>query len=401
MKRASILSLVAWIAGGTAWAQGIDPGMVGSWAGVEFPMTFQVQPSGMCSVMAMQGTCATGRGNLTFTSQAGEWADYRYTIKKGLLTITSADLPQPMVFRKDAGSSQPPSPAAVGYAPQPQQAPAPAELPATTAAPAGPGTPWSKESWGVRLTIPAGWKGGEKDGVLYLGGEHEAGLIVVRFSRQSSREAVLAEYQRGVQENGVSLMPTSPAQDFRGHSARGLAGELAGQGVDGTRYRARGITLLSPQNDALVVFGITTPEQYTPLKAHVEAVAKSVVMTAPVVPKGGQVLAGHYEYVYVSPTGGYTREAKITLCADGRFNKGGEMSGGGDRWGAATNHNNGGRWSSVGDGMQGSITLTYNNGQSETLNYRVSQDPRDRSAYGAGMVIGPTKYQKTGTGDCR
>jgi hypothetical protein len=55
----------------------------------------------------------------------------------------------------------------------------------------------------------------------------------------------------------------------------------------------------------------------------------------------------------------------------------------------------------AGDGMQGSITLTYNNGQSETLNYRVLEDPRDRSAYGAGMVIGPTKYQRTGTGDCR
>ncbi len=38
--------------------------------------------------------------------------------------------------------------------------------------------------------------------------------------------------------------------------------------------------------------------------------------------------------------------------------------------------------------------------QSETLEYRVSRDPKDRSGYGPGVTIGSTKYQKTGPGTC-
>jgi hypothetical protein len=148
------------------------------------------------------------------------------------------------------------------------------------------------------------------------------------------------------------------------------------------------------------VLGLTTAEKYATLKARTEAVAQSVSFSAPKMPKGADVLAGRYEYVYVSPVGGYTREAKITLCADGRFSKGGEMAGSGAGWGAVNNHNNGGTWSSQGDALSGQITLTYNNGQSETLQYRVSQDPKDRGGYGPGVTIGSTKYQKSGPGNC-
>jgi hypothetical protein len=63
--------------------------------------------------------------------------------------------------------------------------------------------------------------------------------------------------------------------------------------------------------------------------------------------------------------------------------------------------NNGGIWRSQGDAREGQITLLYKSGQSETLPYRVSQDPRDRSGYGPAVTIGPTKYQKSGPGNCR
>jgi len=255
--------------------------------------------------------------------------------------------------------------------------------------------------------VPGGWRGAEKDGVLVMGGESEAGLIVVRFVSKIDREAMTAEYARGLHEGGMNLMPAAPAQDYRISGAKGVAGELAGMGPNGAQVKGRAIGLLSPFGGGLVVFGVTTTEQYPVLKARTEAVAQSVSFTAPKMPKGAEVLAGRYEFIYVSPAGGYSREAKITLCSDGRFSKGGEMSGSGKlgyeaptNWGAATSHNNGGTWSSQGDATQGTIILNYSNGQSETLRYQVSQDPKDRSAYGFGVTIGTTKYQKAGPGNC-
>ena len=270
-----------------------------------------------------------------------------------------------------------------------------------TAAPSGKGTPFEKESWGVRLTVPGGWRAGEKDGLLLLGGESEAGLIVVRFVPQTSREAMLAEYGRGLHEQGMSLQPSGPAQDFRASGGKAVAGELVGSGPNGLQYRARAIGLLSRSGGGLLVFGLATADKYATVKARTEAVAQSVTFSAPKTPKGADVLAGRYEYVYVAPQGGYTREAKITLCSDGRFSKGGEMSGFGNAGSAVTSRNNGGTWRSQGDALEGQITLLYNSGQSETLPYRVSQDPRDRSGYGPAVTIGPTKYQKAGPGNCR
>ena len=205
----------------------------------------------------------------------------------------------------------------------------------------------------------------------------------------------------------MTLMPMTPAQDYRAPGGKGVAGELAGMGPNGAQVRGRAIGLLSQFGGGLVVFGLTSAEQYPTLKARTEAVAHSVSFTAPKMPKGAEALAGHYEYSFYSPTGGYSRQSKITLCSNGRFSKGGEMAGSGQvgsqaptNWGAATNHNNGGTWNSQGDALQGTITLNYGNGQSETLEYRVSQDPQDRSGYGAGVTIGSTKYQKTGYGNC-
>jgi hypothetical protein len=248
--------------------------------------------------------------------------------------------------------------------------------------------------------VPGGWRGTEKEGLLFLGGETEAGLIIVRFVPKTSRESMLAEYAQGVHEQGMNLMPSGAGQDYRAPSGKGVAGELVGSGPNGLQYRGRAIGLFSRFGGGLAIFGLTTADKYATVKARAEAVAQSVSFSAPKMPKGADVLAGRYEYVYVSPVGGYTREAKITLCADGRFSKGGEMAGSGANWGAVNNHNNGGTWSSQGDALVGQITLTYNNGQSETLQYRVSQDPKDRGGYGPGVTIGSTKYQKTGPGNC-
>jgi hypothetical protein len=365
--------------------------------------------------------CTTAAGKLSYTA-LGQRVEYGYSIQAGTLIVNDPSQPQPFVLQRvqQAPAAQPAP--GYGYQNAPQYAPQPAPLPSPehatnpakagraetpAPAPAGKGTPFSKESWGVSLTIPAGWRGAEKDGNLLIGGESEAGLIIVRFVAKLTREAMLAEYGRGLQEGGMNLMPVAPALDYRTPGAKGVAGELTGMGPNGASYRGRAIGLLSRFGGALVVLGLTSAEQYPTLKARTEALAQSVSFTAPKMPKGADVLAGRYEFFYISPNGGYSRQSKIILCSDGRFSKGGEMAGSGKfgsetptNWGAATNHNNDGTWSSQGDALAGTITLTYGSGQSEILEYRVSQDPKDRSVHGPGVTIGSTKYQKTGPGTC-
>ncbi|MFO0728168.1 MAG: hypothetical protein U1E65_30585 [Myxococcota bacterium] len=257
-------------------------------------------------------------------------------------------------------------------------------------------TPWSKESWGVSLNLPSGWKSAEQNGVLLLGSDAEAGLILVRFLPTTSEDELRRGFANGVNEQGVQLSPMGEPQAFGAH---GLAGELSGFGADGSSLRAYSVAMRSSFGGAAVVFGLTTEAHYAVIKQRTEALAKSVRFEQPRRPKGSALLAGRFEYIYVSPSGGYSREAKITLCADGRFSKGGEMAGSGAAGSAVTNHNNGGTWSAEGEGDAGQITLSYGNGQSEVLPYRISRDPRDQSGYGPAVVIGSTKYQRVG--DCR
>lgn len=260
-------------------------------------------------------------------------------------------------------------------------------------------TPWKKEAWGVELRVPAGWRSGEQNGVLLMGSETEAGLIVVRYFPKTTQAELSAGYQAGVSESGVRLEPSGKAREFKVPGGTALSGELSGSAADGSTLEALSIAVLSRWGGAAVVFGLTDEAHFAGIRSRVEAVAESVRFSEPKKAKGADLLSGRFEYVYVSKTGSYSREAKITLCADGRFSKGGELAGSGAAGSAVTAHNNQGTWSAEGDGDSGQLTLLYANGTSETLPYRVSHDPRDRSAFGPAVSIGDTKYQRTGA--CR
>lgn len=263
----------------------------------------------------------------------------------------------------------------------------------------GGGLPWKKDAWGVELRVPAGWRSGEHNGALLMGSDSEAGLIVVRYLPKTTKAELVSGYQSGVNEGGVRLSPSGEAQEFKAQGGTALSGELSGATAEGSTLKAQSVAVLSRWGGAAVVFGLTDEAHFAGLRPRVEEIAKSLRFREPKAPQGAEVLAGRFEYVYVSKSGSYSREAKITLCADGRFTKGGELAGSGSAGSAVSAHNNGGTWSSEGDGESGQLTLLYGNGATETLPYRVSRDPRDRSAYGPAVSIGDTKYQRTG--DCR
>jgi len=278
--------------------------------------------------------------------------------------------------------------------PAPSAAPPPSGLAAPEK---GARSTVTREAWGVTFSLPGGWKSGEKDGILMAGSDTEAGLILVRYLPKTSRQEMLAAYQAGINEPGFTARPISGAVDLVALGGKAVAGVLEGPGSDGYIIRVRSVGVLSKFGSAVVVTGLTTRAQYPTLAARTDAIAQSVSFRAP---PGNASIAGNYEFVYVSRTGSYSRESKITLCQSGRFTRSGEMAGAGAAGSAATSNRRAGTWQAVGDGAAGTLRLRWGDGSSSTLPYRVSQDPRDRSAHGPGMRIGDTLYQKTGNGGC-
>ena len=69
--------------------------------------------------------------------------------------------------------------------------------------------------------------------------------------------------------------------------------------------------------------------------------------------------------------GGAGTERTMTLCPDGNFRDSSEFSASGGGWGAANAQGGWGRWTIQGDKNQGVIFVTYPNGQTKRIPYRV------------------------------
>jgi hypothetical protein len=180
-----------------------------------------------------------------------------------------------------------------------------------------------REAWGLGFTVPPAWRTADKDDLLLVVSDTEAGLMIVRFLPRASREELLAGYRQGIQEAGFVARPVAEAQPFELPGATGFAGLLEGQAQDGTTIRVRSVGVLSRFGGAAVVVGLTTPPQFAQLQARVDALARSLVFSAP--PKAAPI-AGDYQFFTISQGGGYSREARLTLCTSGRYTTGGELS---------------------------------------------------------------------------
>jgi hypothetical protein len=369
-----------------AFAQSVEPALVGTWSAplLGFEMVLRVDADGTCVFDEERGRCTAKGGTLVWTGEEGS-ERYQYTLRGDTLTVSGGDMETAIAFQRKGGRRQP---VAEDTAP-----PAPAP-------PAGAGQPFSKDAWGVKLVAPPGWRLVERDGAVLGGSDTEAGLLILRYVPHTTREELVAEYQRGVNEQGISATPTVEATPWKAGKATGIAGELAGSTGDGAKVRIRSVAVLAPHGGALVVAGLTTPDRYANLKTRVEQLAATVVLQKPKQVPGGE-LAGAYAFIYVSKSGSYSREAYLTLCKSGRFTRRGEMVGsaelsGGARGNAYSGSNNAGSWRAEG----GTLILEFGDGTSAQVPFRVSQDPKDRGGYGPGVYFGSDLYQKTGAGDC-
>ena len=119
----------------------------------------------------------------------------------------------------------------------------------SAAGPAAPtrGSRYCHDNWGISFVTPPGWKVGERQGLLLMGSDTEAGLIIIRLARRTGLQQLVQDYSQGMQEEGLQLMPTMQAQDFPAGQNRAVAGELAGTAKDGAQIRAPAVAVASPK----------------------------------------------------------------------------------------------------------------------------------------------------------
>ncbi len=363
---------------------GIDAKLVGEWAatapGTGGRVVLKIAADGRCSVGADAGNCSSMLRLLVVQTANAPATTYTYQVKNDKLTVAGGGLSQALVFERTTGE-----PAVAAAAPEPA---APVPPP-----PAGQSAGrYSHQYWGLSFAVPQAWKANERDGLVLLGSDTEAGLIVVRFERSINKQMMLAEYSKGMSEEGITLTPATRAEDYAAGPNRGVAGELAGMAGNGSQLRARVIGVQSQFGDAAIILGLTTQEKYAGLKPRVEEIAASLSFTQPKIPPANQMVAGNYYYIYVSSSGGtYSREDKLMLCANGMFSRGGEMYGSGSAGTASSQSGNAGSWTANGDGLNGTILLTYRNGKTETMRYQKS---------GLDIVLNGKKYGRNGNGNC-
>jgi hypothetical protein len=230
---------------------------------------------------------------------------------------------------------------------------------------------------GLRLTLPAGWRGRlAPDGASFvLESETGGGYMVVL-----ADELTEAEARRQMAEpldlgDGVTLVPAGAVQDVAsGHltaqyTVRGPPTELLGT-----------VDVRLTQTGLGVVFILLSPPAVAPAQRDaMREFAFSLGVQAAAVQAGGgndpwePFLRGMYLARYFTRTG-YTESTELWLCSDGVFyynSQGGGFGGGAS--GAAQN-TGGGRWSATGAGGTGTLVLTWGNGERSTLALRYDYD---------------------------
>ncbi|MBI4164278.1 MAG: hypothetical protein HY508_00925 [Acidobacteria bacterium] len=251
------------------------------------------------------------------------------------------------------------------------------------------GSRFNHEKWGISFVTPAGWKVGERQGLLLLGSDTEAGLILIRLVRKASLDQLIQDYGEGIQEEGLQLTPTVQAQNFPAGQNRAAAGELAGVAQDGARIRARTVAVASPFGDAVVVLGMTTEEKYSGLKPRVESIASSFQFSPPQAPPVLEAIAGQWFYISSSSFG--SSERYLNLCSDGRYSERSDIYSSGSAGTAYGEGGNTAQWAADGDENQGTVTVTYPNGETSQFEYRRGGD---------GLYVGGRKYARYGDGSC-
>ncbi len=243
-------------------------------------------------------------------------------------------------------------------------------------------------SLGLRLTLPAGWRGAlSPDGSSFMlepvSGEGLMVVIADRLTEAQAREQLSQPIDVG---GGIVLVPAGEVREVAtGHPTGAFDVRGAPSGYQGTvdvRLTAGGLgvafVLLSPsgsaasQREAMRAFAFSL---------GVEAAAvggRAGGDGAGVVDEWEPYLRGRYLARFFTRTG-YTESAELWLCSDGTFyydSQGGGFGGGAS---GAMQSRGGGRWSATGAGASGTLFLDWAGGGRTSLS--LGYDAREDKLY--------------------
>jgi hypothetical protein len=282
----------------------------------------------------------------------------------------------------------PAAPKAGGAGPRP--APAQPARPAQAAPrqPSGGGNAVSAPEMGIAFAIPTGWNSQKQDDAIYLTSTSYKGFILIQRHSYDNLQQMASEASQGIvdESSNTRLMPVSGFQAF---GSNGLAAEFSGM-AQGRQAHTFAIGLISPQGGGVTIMAVTESASYTQdYPGFVRSIAGSLsFMLAG--PAGGPQIAGpqagaatdtslmsYFAGEWYSHSSGSTiyggagTERTMTLCPDGFYRDSSEFSASGGGWGGANAQSGWGRWSIQGDKIQGVIFVTYPDGRTKRLPYRI------------------------------
>lgn len=228
---------------------------------------------------------------------------------------------------------------------------------------------------GLKLQCPAGWQPYQEPERVILRHGTIPGTIVILIHTDTTLQQVQANMQIGISEPTARLTPVTAIQM---HGSSAVAADYSGM-VDGQPMKARGIGTFSPNGGAYII-AMAPPNQYgQPLASAAASVAAGLQYTQVQASPQASNLVQHFAGPWWSYNEGATQTAY--LSPDGRFSDSYEYSAhveNTDQYGNVSStgdvynqEGSSGRWSVRGDINRGVLTIMYNDGTQDVLNYQV------------------------------
>lgn len=227
-------------------------------------------------------------------------------------------------------------------------------------------------SWGIKFGLPSGWvKRASQEGAI-VGHNTIPGMVLVMPHRAQNLQEMQAELQKGLQEEGSTLMLSGGLEQL---SSNLLAGNYTGI-ADGTQVMARGFGILSPYGGGAYLIAVSTPDNLgSELLGAAESMIKSTQYFKVEVGDLMQHFAGTWSsfgtntstWITFYPDGTYSDQSESSYS--GEFNDGaGNQTG---NWNAMGQSGDKGRWTVRGNKDSGTIIVKLNNGEEYYYEYRV------------------------------
>jgi hypothetical protein len=327
-----------------------------------------MQVEGMVAENAAIGSCYNNQGGYYFEAYPDDGRLIVNLIEPGPDNAPDYSRVQEVLFSRKGNTASSASPLPTRE--QPSRASLPS--PAASGRPALSTETIGDPGWGFAIHPPEGWKSQKTAQGVVLGHDAVAGMIIVFPHMSTDFQTVQAQMQSGMNEEGVQLSLAGTLQQIGGNA---VGGDYTGT-YNGQQVKARGIGTCSPHGGGAYILAITTPDQYTgEIARAADAIAAGMEYGKPQTSDLMQAFAG----TWVTMT--KNTQTRVTLAPDGGYYENYEASYSGSSsdqlgnqnmaWGQAGQNQSQGRWTAQGSREQGIITITYANGNTTSVEYRV------------------------------